>query len=74
MEVKITGNNQTYLDDLKNGDLFLFEQEPYLKIENNTKEFENNCLAVHLQTGAIEEFAYTEIVIFPKKSLLNIEV
>lgn len=74
MEVKIIGNNQTYLEDLENGDLFLFELEPYLKIENNKKEFENNCLAVNLQTGIIENFAHTEVVIFPKKSLLNIEV
>lgn len=78
MEIKITGNSETYVEDLENGDLFLFEQEPYLKIENNKniflKEFENNCLAVHLNTGMIESFAHKNIVIFPKKSILNVEV
>ena len=78
MEIKITGNNQEYLENLKNGDLFFFEQELYLKIKNDRsfflEELKNVCLAIHLKTGAIEEFSHKDIVTFPKKSILNIDI
>lgn len=78
MEVKIIGNGQTYLEDLKNGDLFLFEQELYIKVRNDRsiflEELKNVCLAVHLKTGAIEEFTHEDTAILPKKSILSVEV
>lgn len=78
MEIKITENSQKYIRELKNGDIFIFEQELYLKVRNDRsiflEELEKDCLAVHLKTGAIEEFIPTEIVTFPKKTALNIEI
>ena len=71
MKVNVLRKNETTFSEIEFGEIFEFEGDFYMKIDNRTNKIEYNAISVYI--GCIYRFEDFEEVV-KTKSTLNIEI